>query len=491
LNYRLTPTLAAALFVLALAPALLVRVPGMLDYPDHLARIAILARDGLAGANPYYRAAWSFLPNIALDALAVPLAWLVGPEVAVKTFLILAQALTLSGAVALEIAVKGKARLAPFAAPAFLFNAAFALGFLNFQFGVGLALWALAGWIALERGHWAAKLAFAAIAEPLLYASHLFALGLFGYVAGLLIVSRFMRRDVTWSAALGDLAALAAPFVALELFLDPGGQSPAIVWSFAGKLTTLFLCFNGANAWASEIDALIVAALLLGLGFTRRVAFARDGFVVTIGLAALYLALPSVWRGGALVDLRALVAAMLILPAFLALNVPAPRTAAMLAFAFAAANIGVAAAAWMALAADQRAILASFEQLSPRAKVLTAYTRQGALPHPLRHVPTLAAGFGDAFVADLFAYRGQQPLAPVAEVADLITPEQLDMPSLDRLRQAVDDAASARAYVRDWPKRFDYLYVVGPRAANPEPALLTPLASGQEFDLYRIAKPAP
>ena len=163
----------------------------------------------------------------------------------------------------------------------------------------------------------------------------------------------------------------------------------------------------------------------------------------------------------------------------------------MLAFAFALANIGAAAAAWLALAPDQQAILASFEKLGPRAKVLTAYTRQGVLPHPLRHVPTLAAGFGDAFVADLFAYRGQQPLAPAADVADLVTPEQLDMPTLDRLRRAVDDSASARAYIRDWPKRFDYLYVVGPRAPNPEPSLLTPLASGQEFDLYRIEKPAP
>jgi hypothetical protein len=491
LTNRLNPAFAAALLALALAPALMVRLPGMLDYPNHLARIAILARDATQAANPYYRAAWSFLPNIALDAFAVPLAWLVGAEAAVKTFLVLAQALTISGAVALEAAVKGRARLAPFAAPAFLFNAAFALGFLNFEFGVGLALWALAGWIALGRAPWAGKLAFAVAAESLLYASHLFALGLFGYVAGLLVASRVLRREVSWGAALLDLAVLAAPFVALELFLDPGGQSHAIAWSFSGKLTALFLCFNGANTWLAEIDALIVAALLVWLGVNRRIAFASDGLVVTIGLAALYLALPSVWRGGALVDLRALVGAMLILPAFLVLDPPAPKRAALLAIAFAAINIGAAAVAWIALAPDQTAILASFDKLGARAKVLTAYTSEGALPHPLRHVPTLAAGFGDAFVADLFAYRGQQPIAAAPDVADLVTPEQLDMPTLNGLRLALHDGDSARTYVRDWPKRFDYLYVVGPRAPNPEPSLLTPLASGQAFDLYRIEKPAP
>ena len=118
----------------------------------------------------------------------------------------LAQALTLSGAVALEIAVKGRARFALFAAPAFLFNAAFGLGFLNFEFGVGLALWALAGWIALGRGRLGGKLAFAILVEPLLYFSHLFALGLFGYVAGLLIVSKVLRKELSWGAALLDFA---------------------------------------------------------------------------------------------------------------------------------------------------------------------------------------------------------------------------------------------------------------------------------------------
>ena len=139
------------------------------------------------------------------------------------------------------------------------------------------------------------------------------------------------------------MRALAAPFVALELLLDPGGQKQIVAWFWPGKLTILFLCFNGANAWVSRIDALIVMGLLAWLGITRRIAFTRDGLAVAIGLAALYLALPSVWRGGALVDLRAPISAMLILPAFLAADLPSPKRAAILAFAFAAFNIGAVA----------------------------------------------------------------------------------------------------------------------------------------------------
>lgn len=479
--------LAAVLFAGVLIPAYLVRVPGMLDYPNHLARIAMLARDGSA-ANPYYHAAWGSLPNIALDAIAVPLARLIGAEAAVKAFLFLAQALTLSGAVALETIVKGRPRVSLFAAPAFLFNAAFGLGFLNFEFGVGLALWSLTGWIALGRGRLLEKFAFACVVEPLLYFSHLFALGLFGYVAGLIVVSKVLRRDIGWKSAICDFAALAVPCLLLELLLDPGGQSSLIYWRLGGKIATLFISLNGANAWVSRIDAFAVIGLLTWLGVTRRLTFAADGVVVALGLAALYVALPFAWRGGALVDLRAIVCVMLILPAFVSADLPSPKRAAVLAFAFAAFNIGAVAATWVLLAPDQSAILTSFDKLGPKAKVLTAYTTEGVLPHPLRHVPTLAAGFGDAFVADTFAYRDQQPLAPNASVADLVTPEQDDQPTLKELATTLKDGVPTRRYIRDWQKRFDYVYVVGPRAENPEPSLLTPLASGREFDLYKIEK---
>ena len=66
--------LAAALWACALAPASLAPLTGMVDYPNHLARIALLAREGGADANAFYHSAWAPLPNVALDALATPLA---------------------------------------------------------------------------------------------------------------------------------------------------------------------------------------------------------------------------------------------------------------------------------------------------------------------------------------------------------------------------------------------------------------------------------
>ena len=488
---RLLTPATITLFAFALAPALFAPLPGMVDYPNHLARIALLARDGGAGANPYYHAAWAALPNIALDALATPLARLIGPAAAVTTFYLLAQTLIVTGALALEIAVKGAVRLSPFLAVGFLFNTPFALGFLNFQFGIGLALWALAGWAALGPGRTGAKVALALFAEPALYFSHLFALGAFGFVAGLMTLAQVLSKRRTIAGAALDFAILAAPALVLEFLFDPGSAAGAAKWSFAGKINSLLLSGNGADAWVARADALILLVAVAALAVSDRLTLRFEGVVVGVGLALLFAILPSTMRGGALVDLRALTVAMFVMPAYLDVRCANGREAyvgALLAVAFAALNVGAVAIDWRRLAPDQAAIIASFANLPPHAKVLVAYTGEGELPEPLRHVPTLATGEAGAFVADLFAYRGQQPLAAAPDVANLVLPEQTDMPTPRILREAVKDPSAARPYLQNWQKRFDALYVVGPREANFMPETLTPLASGQRFDLYKIEK---
>ena len=51
----------ALLFAAALAPILWFSIPAaMVDYPNHLARMFVLSRDGGVNANPYYQVTWSF-----------------------------------------------------------------------------------------------------------------------------------------------------------------------------------------------------------------------------------------------------------------------------------------------------------------------------------------------------------------------------------------------------------------------------------------------
>src|SRR4051812_20943318 len=146
----LARSVLALLVVVALAPALLVPIPAMVDYPNHLARMYLVAADGMAAANPYYRVEWALYPNLAMDLLVPQGARLIGVENATRLFLWLAQILVVSGAVALEFAVKRRVHLAPFAALMFLYCLPFTWGFLNFQFGFGVALWGIAAMLAIR-----------------------------------------------------------------------------------------------------------------------------------------------------------------------------------------------------------------------------------------------------------------------------------------------------------------------------------------------------
>src|ERR1700709_1843919 len=64
----------AALAAASLLPVLLTPIPAMVDYPNHLARMYILSRNGMPDANPYYEVAWALYPNLAMDLLVPQMA---------------------------------------------------------------------------------------------------------------------------------------------------------------------------------------------------------------------------------------------------------------------------------------------------------------------------------------------------------------------------------------------------------------------------------
>jgi hypothetical protein len=68
------PAAVFGLCVVLLAPLLIVDVPPLLDYPNHLARVFVLAslpRDPTLAR--FYTAHWSIIPNLSLDLAGPPL----------------------------------------------------------------------------------------------------------------------------------------------------------------------------------------------------------------------------------------------------------------------------------------------------------------------------------------------------------------------------------------------------------------------------------
>jgi len=75
----------AALALVSLLPALLVRYPESADYLNHLARLFVLSAPADDPIHAFYRVHWHLIPNLGLELIALPLAALLPLEAVMKT----------------------------------------------------------------------------------------------------------------------------------------------------------------------------------------------------------------------------------------------------------------------------------------------------------------------------------------------------------------------------------------------------------------------
>ena len=108
---RLSPRAFALVFAAVLAaasvPVLLCGILPLVDYPNHLARMALLARlPHDATLAQFYATDWRPLPNLAMDALVPPLLQFLPLADAGKLFVLLTFALLAGGPALLHRALK-------------------------------------------------------------------------------------------------------------------------------------------------------------------------------------------------------------------------------------------------------------------------------------------------------------------------------------------------------------------------------------------------
>jgi hypothetical protein len=492
----------ALLAVASLLPVLLTPIPAMVDYTNHLARMYILSRNGTPDANPYYEVAWALYPNLAMDLLIPQIARLISVENATRLFLVLSQVLIVGGALALERAVKGRVHLAGFAALMFLYCLPFTWGFVNFEFGLGVALWGIAVYLTLAERAWPLRVVVHTVFVAALFTAHFFALGVYGATLGLYELWRARDRKAPYGEVLSRLVLLAIPAVALFgiMRLTAGSiGSEGTTWFFEFKPIWLFRIMNGYNLSVSAVSALALMAALFVV--TRRgfLKLEPAGIWFAIGFGLLYLAIPSSLLGTSFADLRMIPAAALILPAFCSLSLPDRRwTVAALAVvsAITLANLAVVYAVWLPYRADYAAIIASFHKIDRGSKVLVGGGGEGEDPpfndltlYPMFYAPTLAVHYANAFVPNLYTAVGKQPVQARAAVRHLAIPYGGPMPmNVLAAIAAGRTSPDIPLFVRSWTRDYDYLYVLGPQGTNPLPDRLEELDRSARFVLYKIRR---
>ncbi len=437
--------LAVLLCVILLAPLALVDVPPLLDYPNHLARAAVLA---FGSDDPVlsriYAAHWTVIPNLGTDLVLPPLLRVLSIHLAGRLILGVAILLPVIGAIAYSRATFGVASAWPLASGLVAYSGTLLLGFVNFVAAIGIALLLAAGWIAWRECYPLRTVALAGAGTVALFFCHLMGLVFYyALIAGYELVQFWCHR-CQWTALRARVLALLPVFgLPFGLYLiSPLAPLPADTEfaSIAEKARELIFPFANYFLPLDIVAAGTVLTFLIACIATRRCRITPGaGFTLAL-VGGLFLATPWAYKGTYFLDTRfAIMLGFLLFGAVLPMRLPrAARLAAVTVFTLLfTGRMAVVALAWYGHrqdVADMRSVIAEVE---PGARVFVAsvspeeapsYWRSGPLSRMLSngirldyHLPALLLIEHRAFWPFLFDDPSQQPvetLQPYRELAD-------------------------------------------------------------------------
>ncbi len=195
------------LLIIQLCPIWFTTYPAMHDYPNHLARAHILHQySDVESYRSLYERDWRLFPNLAIDLIIPGLLNVCSVETASKIFLSLTIALFNVGIHALGCAINGRPRWTVLAATFFTYNFAFAYGFVNYIFGLGVFFIASATWLWM-RGAWNwYRVLLMTLLSFSCYVSHLSSFVFLAIAIGILTLTDVVQsRMIRWHHVMGLL----------------------------------------------------------------------------------------------------------------------------------------------------------------------------------------------------------------------------------------------------------------------------------------------
>jgi len=374
-----------------------------------------------------------------------------------------------------------------------LYNRVLLWGFINYLFGLGLAMCGVALWLALEERRRQLRVLASGLVALACFFSHIAAFGIYALaIAGVELPPMLsLLRARHYRAAAYRIATAAVQFILPAIILGcepPSPDGPVSYGQFWRKADLLFDVFDNYNRPFDIACFVLLIALIGGLAWRRRLTITpRLGIAVAI-VSAAYLLLPSQLMSGSGVDRRLPIALFLLLIAATA-PAPLPRRPTLalgvIIVVVFAVRMAVIEAVWLKANNVYGADLEVIDRLPEGAKLAVAYPARevnaGGIPE--LHMPVLAAMRREAFVPTIFAYATQQPLVlrpPFAALAAKTSAAAL-------WAGLVDGAPAARAEIAPVLQDYDYVVFVDRDrfAVKPLPCLKA-MPSTPTFQLYAL-----
>ena len=434
-----------ALILVGLAiPILSNQTLPLVDYPNHLARMVIIA-DG--GRSPflaqYYALEWRSLPNLAMDLIVPPLGQLVGVELAMKLFVLFALVSFGVGGILLHRYLWQRESLWSLLGFQFVLGRSLLWGFLNFLFAAGLAMIVFALWLSWRESRPRLAHLVLGVGSILVYFSHFVGFGILAaLVASIWLVDLHHNRLWSWRRflALGGcfvipLLLFVVTYFAHRSGTSSGGQADIAAIHFGNYWRKLDLPFSLFKAYSPWLDGAAAAAFvgLLSYGILRNRLALSPLILFPLGvLVLLYFVMPVSILSATLVDQR--------IPLFIVLVATAGTLPLLQHRGYAAISLTVFALlfglrlaevskVWSRQDAELHEARMMIASLPTGAKIATqldssdrGLKRENA---PFDHLVTLAVIDRNALVGGLFSSPSQQPLRYRQQMPEVATADYL------------------------------------------------------------------
>lgn len=443
------------------APLAVVDVPPLLDYPNHLARLFVLA---FGPGDPilarFYQARWTVIPDLGIDLAGPPLLRLWPVHVAGRIVAGCVLLLSVLGAIAYSRATLGYRSWWALGAALVAYNQTFLLGFLNFTAGMGLALLLASAWLRWRDPFPGSLLVLSAAGTVGLFFCHLMGVVFFA----LLIASHELTRiwalvrnhPREWRALVNRIAAGLIVFSApalLYLSTDLHHESTGTAFlSPMDKASQLLVPVVNYDLRLDLLTAAAIAGAVSVLAVRHRLLIPARSRITLCLVIALYAVSPFAFKGVFNLDTRFAVLLGFLLFASIA---PAPlsRAGALclagLMITLFAARMALVLFLWSDHAARVQGVRMVMAAIPPGAVVLSTLGDGGAdgdrrlsarvLSSGVRtdtHLAALALIERRAWWPFMFDNAAQQPIAtrmPFSALAARVggVPDPATVPDLD------------------------------------------------------------
>lgn len=246
-------------------------VPGV-DTPNHVARLHVLASlQQNQALSSFYRAHWAVLPNLAVDLFITPIVFFFNVNALwlMKIFLVNTIGVTGAGFAVTNRAISGKWSLYGLFGLLFSYSYVLGFGFINYLFGIGLALLFVGVQLSLKErpNH---RIAVISMGFPILLLNHMLALILGGMT---LIILAIWQRDKSRGLWVGFAIGGFFSLVYMKLSATVGLGATRIFYDpVAHHLRNVFFPLYFSNLFRDLTFWLAVVAVLVWLVVKRKAA---------------------------------------------------------------------------------------------------------------------------------------------------------------------------------------------------------------------------